>query len=241
MTDGLYLSYSSAFLIGLLGSTHCLGMCGGISASLSMALPVGRGFRVRQTLMLLAFNGGRIGSYTLIATLVAVLSTSAAAQWNELAPVLRTLAGILLILMGLSMAQWWQGIRHIERIGAPVWARLSPLTRRFLPVRNGWVVGLAALWSGLQHAWLGRASTFSGQRRSNHGFLRPGHAAFDAGHRVRGNLGTQTSGAKTHPAADRHPADCLRPLDPAPQPGAPWRTLRLSPSDIENVQASKLY
>lgn len=163
MTDGLYLSYSSAFLIGLLGSTHCLGMCGGISASLSMALPVGRGFRVRQTLMLLAFNGGRIGSYTLIAALVAVLSTSAAAQWNELAPVLRTLAGILLILMGLSMAQWWQGIRHIERIGAPVWARLSPLTRGFLPVRNGWqAVALGGLWGwlpcGLVYSTLGWAA-----------------------------------------------------------------------------------
>ena len=48
MNPELYLSYPSAFLIGLLGSTHCLGMCGGISASLSMALPVGRGLRFRQ-------------------------------------------------------------------------------------------------------------------------------------------------------------------------------------------------
>ena len=81
MNPELYLSYPSAFLIGLLGSTHCLGMCGGISASLSMALPVGRGFRFRQTVMLLAFNFGRIGSYVLIATLVALASTSAASQW----------------------------------------------------------------------------------------------------------------------------------------------------------------
>jgi len=63
MQPELYLSYSSAFVIGLLGSTHCLGMCGGISASLSMALPVGKGFRLRQTLLLIAFNFGRIGSY----------------------------------------------------------------------------------------------------------------------------------------------------------------------------------
>ena len=48
MNPELYLSYSSAFLIGLLGSTHCIAMCGGISASLSMALPVGKGFRTRQ-------------------------------------------------------------------------------------------------------------------------------------------------------------------------------------------------
>ncbi len=163
MGEDLYLSYSSAFLIGLLGSTHCLSMCGGISASLSMALPVGRGFRLRQTLMLLAFNGGRIGSYTLIAALIALLSTSAADYWAQLGPVLRTLAGLLLILMGLSMGQWWQGIRYIERVGAPIWKRLSPLTQRVLPVHHvGQALALGALWGwlpcGLIYSTLGWAA-----------------------------------------------------------------------------------
>lgn len=163
MEGELYLSYTSAFLIGLLGSTHCLGMCGGISASLSMALPVGRGFRLRQSLMLVAFNGGRIGSYVLLATLIALLSTNAAAQWNQLGPVLRTLAGALLILMGLSMGQWWQGIRHVERVGAPVWRRLSPLTRRLIPVDHaGQALALGALWGwlpcGLVYSTLGWAA-----------------------------------------------------------------------------------
>ncbi len=163
MTPELYLSYPGAFLIGLLGSTHCLGMCGGISASLSMAMPVGRGFRLRQTLLLLAFNGGRIGSYALIAALVALVSTSAAAQWQSLGLVLRSLAGLLLIFMGLSMGQWWQGIRYVERIGAPVWKRLSPLTRRFLPVHNaGQALALGVLWGwlpcGLIYSTLGWAA-----------------------------------------------------------------------------------
>ncbi|SFR48701.1 hypothetical protein SAMN05216203_0796 [Marinobacter daqiaonensis] len=146
----LALSYPAAFLIGLLGSTHCLGMCGGISASLSMALPVGPGFRLRQLTMLLAFNGGRIGSYVLIATLVALLSVSATNQWAMLGPVLRAGAGMLLILMGLSMGQWWYGIRHVERLGAPVWRRLQPLTARVLPVRNP----LQALMLGSLWGWL---------------------------------------------------------------------------------------
>lgn len=163
MGEALSLSYPSAFLIGLLGSTHCLTMCGGISASLSMALPVGRGFRLRQTGMLLAFNGGRIGSYALIAALIALLSTSAADYWTQLGPVLRTLAGSLLILMGLSMGQWWQGIRYVERIGAPVWQRLSPLTARVLPVRHaGQALALGALWGwlpcGLVYSTLGLAA-----------------------------------------------------------------------------------
>lgn len=163
MSPELYLSYPSAFLIGLLGSTHCLGMCGGISASLSMALPVGSGFRFRQSLMLLAFNVGRIASYAVIAAGVALLSTSAANQWAELGGLLRTIAGLLLILMGLSMAQWWQGIRYVERIGAPVWAKLSPLTRRLLPVRYpGQALALGVLWGwlpcGLIYSTLGWAA-----------------------------------------------------------------------------------
>lgn len=160
MDGELYLSYTSAYMIGLMGSTHCLGMCGGISASLSMSLPVGQGYRRRQTLMLLAFNGGRIASYVLIATLVALLSTSAVSQWGSLGPVLRSIAGALLILMGLSMAQWWQGIRYIERIGGPVWKRISPLTRHVTPVKSPWqALALGGLWGwlpcGLVYSTLG--------------------------------------------------------------------------------------
>lgn len=163
MNPELYLSYPSAFLIGLLGSTHCLSMCGGISASLSMALPVGKGFRLRQSLLLIAFNSGRIGSYTLIATLVAILSTSAANQWAELGIILRSIAGMLLIFMGLSMGKWWQGIRYVERIGAPLWKRLSPFTRRLLPVNHaGQALALGALWGwlpcGLVYSTLGWAA-----------------------------------------------------------------------------------
>lgn len=163
MAADLYLSYPSAFLIGLLGSTHCLGMCGGISASLSMALPVGRGFRFRQSMMLLAFNFGRIGSYTLIAALIAILSTGAASQWALAGTVLRTIAGVLLIFMGLSMGQWWQGIRYVEKVGAPVWRKLSPLTRRLMPINQpGQALALGALWGwlpcGLVYSTLGWAA-----------------------------------------------------------------------------------
>jgi len=163
MQPELYLSYPSAFVIGLLGSTHCLGMCGGISASLSMALPVGKGFRVRQSLLLLAFNFGRIGSYALIATLVALVSTSAARHSQAAGLILMTLAGLLLIFMGLSMGQWWQGIRFVEKAGAPIWRRLSPLTRGLLPVNHIWQgLALGALWGwlpcGLVYSTLGWAA-----------------------------------------------------------------------------------
>lgn len=163
MQPELYLSYPSAFLIGLLGSTHCLGMCGGISASLSMALPVGRGFRMRQTLLLLAFNLGRIGSYALIAALVALVSTTAARQSQTAGLLLMTLAGLLLIFMGLSMGQWWQGIRFVEKVGAPIWRWLSPFTKGLLPINHSWqALALGSLWGwlpcGLVYSTLGWAA-----------------------------------------------------------------------------------
>ena len=98
----------SAFMIGFLGSTHCLGMCGGISASLSLAVPVGPSFHWRRAFFLLAFNVGRIGSYVIAAMLVAALSTDLQEHWMPLGTLLRTLAGVLLILMGLSLAGGWQ-------------------------------------------------------------------------------------------------------------------------------------
>lgn len=163
MQPELYLSYSSAFIIGLLGSTHCLGMCGGISASLSMALPVGKGFRFRQSLLLLSFNFGRIASYALIAALVALVSTSAAQHSKIAGMALMTLAGLLLIVMGLSMGQWWQGIRFVEKIGTPVWRKLSPLTKGLLPVNHLWqALALGGLWGwlpcGLVYSTLGWAA-----------------------------------------------------------------------------------
>ncbi len=64
--------------------------------------------------------------------------------------VLRTLAGVVLILLGLAVGQWWQGIMSLERIGTPLWRRLSPLTQRFMPVdRLSRALPLGLLWGWL--------------------------------------------------------------------------------------------
>jgi len=128
-----------------------------------MALPVGRGFRMRQTLLLLAFNLGRIGSYALIAALVALVSTTAARQSQTAGLLLMTLAGLLLIFMGLSMGQWWQGIRFVEKVGAPIWRWLSPFTKGLLPIHHSWqALALGSLWGwlpcGLVYSTLGWAA-----------------------------------------------------------------------------------
>ena len=64
-------SLTAAFLLGLLGGTHCLGMCGGILGALSTGLsgPV-RDSRWRYLAAQLAYNAGRIGSYAFAGLLV---------------------------------------------------------------------------------------------------------------------------------------------------------------------------
>jgi len=52
----------AAFLLGLVSSLHCLGMCGPIA----LALPVGGGGTGRKVLGRLLYNAGRMGTYALL-------------------------------------------------------------------------------------------------------------------------------------------------------------------------------
>ncbi|OQX42867.1 MAG: hypothetical protein B0D82_00350, partial [Candidatus Sedimenticola endophacoides] len=61
-----WMSYVSAFVVGLLGGVHCVGMCGGIVGAMTLGLP--REQRQSLSRMLpyqLAYNLGRLGSYLL--------------------------------------------------------------------------------------------------------------------------------------------------------------------------------
>jgi sulfite exporter TauE/SafE len=126
----------AAFGIGLAGAGHCLGMCGGIAAAINLG---GNGGRATT----LAYHGGRLCSYAALGALLGGLAGSInLAQWTMF---LRYLAALLLIAMGLSIADWWRGISVLERVGAQVWAPVQKLSSRLLPVRHwsqGYLLGL---------------------------------------------------------------------------------------------------
>lgn len=143
----------SAFLIGLLGSTHCLGMCGGIMGALTLGLDE----RIRNTPRrllpyLAAYNLGRIASYALAGALLGLIS----AQFMRAAPpeqarlVSKLISGGFMIALGLYLTGWWPGLRALERLGGKLWTRLEPYGRRFLPVNRP----LKALGLGLVWGWL---------------------------------------------------------------------------------------
>lgn len=159
-----------ALMIGLLGAGHCLAMCGGIAASLNLAIPPGQ----RRLAMVhhLAFHLGRIGSYALAGGLVAELMAQALVPFGlqQGLIVLRLLAGVLMILLGLQLARWWQGLTAIERLGQGLWQRLRPLAQRLLPLPTPWhALPYGMLWGwlpcGLVYSslsWSALAGSFSG-------------------------------------------------------------------------------
>ncbi len=143
----LELSYLSAFLVGLLGGGHCVGMCGGIVGAVTMSLP---GQKPKLP-FLLAYNFGRIASYAAAGVLAGLIGASSFFLEHVL-PVekgLYLLASLMLVVLGLYLAGLWQGVLVLERAGSILWRRLQPLSKRFLPVTSypqGFALGLVWGW-----------------------------------------------------------------------------------------------
>ncbi len=137
-------AWLAAWTLGLFSSAHCIGMCGGIMGALSAAIPADA--RGRRWQLLIGYNLGRISSYTLMGLVAGLLAGGLA----PLDPILRLLAGCLLIAMGLYLAGWWRGLTWLERGGAILWRRIQPLSKGLLPVRRApQALLLGALWGWL--------------------------------------------------------------------------------------------
>lgn len=128
MPDSAFLAL---FAVGLLGGTHCVGMCGGIVGALSMGAPA-------RWSMHLAYNAGRIFSYVLAGALAGALGAASLGLEGQL-PVrnlLYLLANLMLIALGLYLIGVTRALAFTERLGQHLWRHLQPMTRRFLPARS---------------------------------------------------------------------------------------------------------
>jgi len=139
--------FLAVFLIGLLGGVHCLGMCGGIVGALSLQTAQGAKWPLH-----LAYNLGRITTYTLLGALLGWLG-AIGGMLEGVLPVQLTLyvacqphaGGHGLYFLGQT--RW---LAPFERAGHRLWQRIQPLTRRFLPVRSvAQAFPLGLLWGFL--------------------------------------------------------------------------------------------
>lgn len=142
MPDSTFLAL---FLVGLLGGTHCVGMCGGIVGALSMGAP-------GRWSMHLAYNVGRILSYGLAGAIAGAVGAASLGLDSQVPMrlALYLVANLMLIALGLYLLGVTQALAFTERAGQLLWQRLQPLTRRFLPARTvAQAFPLGMLWGWL--------------------------------------------------------------------------------------------
>ena len=144
------LTFAAAIIVGLLGSTHCLGMCSGIVAALNMGIIKDPRAQAPSLLAYqLAYNSGRISSYVLVGLLAGTLGAGLAQL--GVSPVAGKLfAPAFMIALGLYLANWWRGLVVLERFGAVLWRHIQPLAQRLFPIQSPFhAFLLGALWGWL--------------------------------------------------------------------------------------------
>ena len=152
----------SACLMGLIGSTHCVGMCGGIISTLSTDFS-GKGSQQSFWIQLF-YNIGRISSYTFFGFLIGLFSS----QLMEMLPnphaFSMKVSGIFFILLGLYISQLINSFKYLESTGHKLWVRIEPFGRKYLPAQtvfDAWKLGLVWGWlpCGLVYSALALAMT----------------------------------------------------------------------------------
>ena len=136
-------NHIAAFLIGIAGAGHCLGMCGGISSLVAMGTNA-------KLLYLALYNVGRIFSYAVVAGLLAwLINTGQESIYIDIMTPLRTLSGVILILTGLYLLNVTHLIIHVEKSGKWLWRLLAPMAKKILPINSpskSFIAGLIWGW-----------------------------------------------------------------------------------------------
>ena len=93
---------TAAFMMGLLGSMHCIGMCGGLVGALTMSRPK------LWWSGLMSYQAGRVLTYSLLGLMAGVIGAGlhSMAWFEHIQRAVIVLAGIMMIAFGLNLGGW---------------------------------------------------------------------------------------------------------------------------------------
>jgi sulfite exporter TauE/SafE len=137
-----------ALLVGLLGSVHCLGMCGGIVTAFSSRVPAGAARPpARAARHAIAFHAGRLSTYAAGGALAgsAASATLLMGRWLPVQQVLFIAAQLMLVALGLYLLGATRILAPLEAAGGRLWLRVQPLAVRLSRPAAGVPVAFAAL------------------------------------------------------------------------------------------------
>ncbi len=143
MTWALFLA---AFSMGLFGSPHCLGMCGGIVTAFGLSMQ--HVSDSKKNGLILTYHLGRLISYSLLGLIASVIGVAIFQSiMSNSAP--RIVLGAVLVLIGLAML----GLplfNQLEKVGMRFWQSLAPLRKKVFPIDSfGKALFAGLLWGFL--------------------------------------------------------------------------------------------
>lgn len=129
-----FIALGAALLAGLIGSVHCVAMCGGIATGFA---PFG-GDRRTAWQVALTTNLGRIAGYVLAGVIAGGMGHGLVAVFRlePLMFALRALAGLVLILVALRALGLAGRFRVLGAAGELLWKMVRPLQSRLLPASS---------------------------------------------------------------------------------------------------------
>jgi sulfite exporter TauE/SafE len=140
--------YILALTTGIIGGFgHCIGMCGPLVASFTLAGPTQPGSRIGRIAPQMLYNSGRITTYTLIGGVMGLSGSfiNVAGKLANIQNSVAVLAGVIMILMGISITGGRGNTAWIEKHNTPILRaatgiRASSSSLRYFPL--GIVLGL---------------------------------------------------------------------------------------------------
>jgi hypothetical protein len=153
----------SLLVVGFLGGTHCVGMCGGIVSALSFQAEQS-GSR-NQFFHHLIYSVGRISSYVVAGAIVGAIGQAGVfLVARKIAPFHYFLANLMLVALGLYLMGFTRFLAPFEHVGGLLWQKIQPIFRTLLPaktIKQMFAVGFLWGWlpCGLVYSSLALAMT----------------------------------------------------------------------------------
>ncbi len=105
------MGYAALFLIGLMTSVHCVGMCGGICLSQCVGVKgESKAERIRPSFL---YNLGRVISYTIIGAIVGAIGSVISFN-GIMRGAVALFAGVFMVIMGLNMLDIFPFLRRFS-------------------------------------------------------------------------------------------------------------------------------
>lgn len=156
------------FVLGLLTSTHCLAMCGGIMLSQTAGTQALGKIEIKRSkngaFSALAYNGGRVAAYTLMGAIFGAVG-AVITYTVTIKSMVFTIAGLLVAVIGIQMLGIIPGFRKLS-LSLPGACAVPKKTKTRLygkPLIIGLLTGIMPC-APLQAMWLYSMSTGTGAR-----------------------------------------------------------------------------